>query len=405
MRRIFVGDLQIKEEERNAVNEVLDSQRISEHKKVKEFEEKFAEYIGTKYCTSFNSGTSAMIAGLESLKYHPDLKIKEKSKIITTPLTYIATVNSVMKANFNPVFVDVHKETFDIKADEIKKLLEEEKNPEEYSLILPVHLMGYPADMDKINKIAKEFNLHVFEDSAQAHGTLYNGKKTGSMSLMSDFSFYIAHNIQAGEFGALVTNDKQISILTKKIKANGRLCSCDVCTRGEGKCPHQNNNSDIDYDPRFIHDIIGYNFKTMEFQAALALTQLKKADYIFKKRQQNVKYLNENLKEFEEKGILKLPKFSTDVSYLAYPIVIQDPFKISRKNLRKRLELKGVETRPLFYSIPTQQPAYSFLKQRYLNKLPNADYLGLNAFYIGCHQYLEKEDLDYVIKIFNEILK
>jgi len=100
-----------------------------------------------------------------------------------------------------------------------------------------------------------------------------------------------------------------------------------------------------------------------------------------------------------------LPTYSKDTSYLAYPIVINNPAKISRKRIRKELEERGIETRPLFGSIPTQQPAYKEFKPKYEGKLPNADYLGLNAFYIGIHQYLTQEDLDYVIKSFAEILK
>ena len=134
----------------------------------------------------------------------------------------------------------------------------------------------------------------------------------------------------------------------------------------------------------------------MEFQAALGITQLKKADWITQKRNENVKYLNEGLEEYSD--VLQLPKYSKDISYLAYPIVIKKPDIISRKKLRSELEKRGVETRPLFGCIPTQQPAYKYLKEKYEGKLPNAEYIGKNAFYIGCHQYLEQEDLDFVIE-------
>ncbi len=148
----------------------------------------------------------------------------------------------------------------------------------EYSMILPIHLMGYPCDMDVINKIVKKYGLITFEDSVQAYGSLYNGKKTGSISLMSVFSFYIAHNIQAEELGAVVTNDYEIIRLIREIKANGRMCDCSICTRnttGYSKVKHYKGNDD--FEPRFTYDIIGYNFKTMESQAALALNQFKKS--------------------------------------------------------------------------------------------------------------------------------
>jgi len=404
MIRIQIGDFKIEEEEKRAINEVLESGRISEGKKVREFESKWAEFVGTKYAVAVNSGTSALIAGLTALKYLPDLKIKPGSKIITSPLTYIATINAIVLSGFEPVFVDVDKETFGITPENIKKHLEGIKNPEDYSLILPVHLMGFSTDMDAINKIAKDYGLLTFEDSSQAHGTLYKGKKTGSLSLLSTFSFYIAHNIQAGELGAITTNNLEIDRIVRKLKANGRMCDCPVCLRREGKCPRLlSYEGKDDFDPRFTHDLIGYNFKTMEFPAALGCVGIGKADWIVNKRRENVKYLNEGLKSFA--NIFQLPKYDENTSYLAYPIVIRDPEKTSRKEIRKALEEKGVETRPLFGCIPTQQPAYSYLKEKYQGKLPVAEYLGANGFYVGCHQYLTKDDLDFIIKTFKEILR
>jgi len=182
------------------------------------------------------------------------------------------------------------------------------------------------------------------------------------------------------------------------------MCDCPICTRNTTGCPRiKNHNGDDDFDPRFTHDMVGYNFKTMEFQAALGISQLKKADWIAKRRLENVKYLNENLERYSD--ILQLPEYIDTVSYLAYPIVINKPEKISRKKLRTALEKLGVETRSLFGCIPTQQPAYSYLKKEYEGKLLNAEYIGLNAFYIGCHQYLERSDLDHIIQTFDIIMK
>ncbi|HEX77190.1 MAG TPA: DegT/DnrJ/EryC1/StrS family aminotransferase [Dehalococcoidia bacterium] len=403
MRRIFVGDFKIGEEEKRAVNEVLDSGRISEGAKVREFEKTFAEYVGTEYAVAVSSGTAALMAGMAAIIHHEGINVKHGTKVITTPLTYIATSNALVTTGFDPVYVDVDPETFLITPQSIKEHLERVDDIDRYSFILPVHLMGYPCDMDEINKIAERYGLVTFEDSAQAHGTVYKGKKTGSLSLLSIFSFYIAHNIQAGEMGIVVTNDAKIARLIKKIKAHGRMCDCPICQRSQGKCPRlKNYKGEEDFDPRFAHELIGYNFKAMEFQAALAITQMKKADWIAERRRENVKYLNEGLKGFSD--VLQLPKFMDTVSYLAYPIVIKDPQRFSRKKLRQELEERGIETRPLFGCIPTQQPAYSHLKKEYEGKLPNADYLGKNGFYIGCHQYLEEEDLAYIVRTFKEVI-
>jgi len=400
--RVQVGDFRLEEKEKKAINEVLDSGRISEGKKVREFEQKFAQFIGTKHCVATSSGSGAMITGLSVLKFYDKLNIKNGAKVITTPLTYIATSNSILMSGYEPVYVDVDRKRLVITPDSIKAHLESMDDTSNYKIILPVHLMGYAAEMDKINKIAKEHGLVTIEDCAQAHGTLYKGKRLGSWSLWADFSFYIAHNIQAGEMGAITTDDYEIARLSKKFKAQGRMCDCPVCTRMQGTCPKLSKGEE-DVDPRFTHDILGANFKPMEFQAALGLTQLEKAEWIIQKRAENVKHLNEGLSKFSD--VLELPIYSKETSYLAYPVVIKNSNKINRKRMRKELEDRGIETRPLFGSIPTQQPAYKEFKPKYEGKLPNADFLGLNAFYIGVHQYLTQEDLDYVIKSFAEILK
>lgn len=398
---IQVGEFRICDEEKKAISEVLDSGHISEGEKVREFEEKFARYIGTKYAIAVSSGTSALISGLEAVKIK--YRIKGNSKVVTTPLTYIATTNAIILSGLKPIFVDIDKETFCITPDNIKSYLEGVSDPEEHSIILPVHLMGYPCDMTRINKIAKDYNLLVFEDSAEAHGTTYGGKKTGSLSLLAGFSFYIAHNIQAGELGAVTTNNNEIIRLIRKIKANGRICDCPVCVRSKGKCPKLLMNKDVDdFDPRFTHDLVGYNFKTMEFQAALGLVQLQKADWIKEQRGRNVKYLNDELESFSD--LLQLLKYDDNVSYMAYPIVIKQPKAISRKELRMRLEKFGIETRPLFGCIPTQQPVYSHLRDVYKGKLQNAEFVGQNGFYIGCHQYLTNENLEYIVRGFKKIL-
>ncbi len=400
--RIPVGDFKIDDDEKDAIYEVVNGGRISEWKKVKEFEKTFSDYIGTKYCLAVSSGTSALIVGLLALLYDDRFpKAKKGAKIVTSPITYVSTVNAIILAGFEPVFVDIDKRTFTLNTEQIENVVSE--SPDDFAGILPVHLMGYVNDMNVLNDIAQKHSLFVFEDSAQAHGSLYKGKKAGSLGLLSDFSFYIAHNIQAGEMGCVTTDDLQLYKLMKQLKSNGRLCSCEICTRNTGVCPGAAKYSELgDYDPRFTFEHVSYNFKTTEFPAALAVSQVKKADVIFQRRQDNVKYLNKKLKKFEDK--LYLPKFDENVSYLAYPILLKENSRIERKWIRDELEIRGVENRPLFGCLPTQQPVFQYLKSKYQDILPVANYVGENAFYIGCHQYLEKEDLDYVVKVFEDIL-
>ncbi|MEW6101104.1 MAG: DegT/DnrJ/EryC1/StrS family aminotransferase [Candidatus Omnitrophota bacterium] len=398
---ISVGDLKIGSREKKAINKVLVSGRISEGEFTKEFEKAWAGFIGVKYCLVTSSGSGALITALTALKYLYNLK--ERPKVITSPLTYIADASALSVSGFDPVFVDIDPETFCITPENIRRHLCGVSDAERYSIILPVDLAGYCVKLDRIKKVAKEFNLLVLEDAAQAHGSIYQGRKCGSGADAGIFSFYIAHNIQAGEMGAITTNNHEIYRLAKKIKAQGRLCECRKCTRREGFCPQlENYKGKDDFDPRFTHDIIGYNFKAMEFQSALALCQMEKIEWIIKKRRENVKYLNEHLEKYS--AILQLPLYLENVSYLMYPLVIKDPVRVARKELRLALEKNGIETRVLFGCIPTQQPAYKHLLEKYKGKLPNAEYVGKHGLYIGCHQYLTQRDLEKIVKAFGRIL-
>lgn len=404
MKTISVGDFHITDGGKKKLIKVIESNNISEGKFVKEFENKFAQYVGTKYAVAVNSGTSALIAALTAVLYNKDLKNRNK-KVITTPLNFIATINAITLTGYEPVFVDVEKESFNIDPDMIETILDKTKKRDDFSLILPVHLFGYPCKMEEINKIAKKYNISVIEDSSQSHGSLYKNKKTGSLSLLSTFSFYMAHSLQAGEMGAVLTNSNSFYNLCKKIKVHGRICNCIVCQRKKNRCPYITKweHYDNDIDPKFTHDLIGYNFKITEFQAALALAQLENIERILVKKRDNVRFLNKHLSKYSD--ILALPPYKDDVSYLAYPVVIKPKCKLSRKDLRSKLEKNGIETRPLFSCIPLHQKAYSHYRHIYIGKLPNAEYLATNGFYIGCHQYLTEGDLAYIVKILDSIFK
>ncbi len=399
--RVKVGEFRIDTDIRNAVERVLDSGRISEGKETRAFESAFATYIGTKHAVAVNSGTSALVAGLLAVNAITKKRRATAAKVITSPLTYIATANSIVLTSMEPVFVDVNPQTFDIITDEVQDKIEMDREGRTRTL-LPVHLMGYLCDMDRLNAIAQKHDLWLFEDSSQAHGSLYGGKRAGSMSDASSFSFYIAHNIQAGELGAFLTNDHELARLVRKIKANGRVCDCLICTRSEGRCPKFGKGKG-DWDPRFMHDMIGFNFKTTEIPAAIASAQIARADFIAAKRRKNVKVLNDLLSTHADR--LMLPVYSDKVSYLGYPLVIRDPKRLNRERLQKALEGNGVETRPLFGCIPVHQPSFAHLRKQYKGRLPNAEYLGANGFYIGCHQYLDEDDLHFVKKAFDKSIK
>lgn len=401
-RFVQVGDFRLLEDEKAAIMAVLEKGRISEWQKVAEFERVFACYVGSKYCVTASSGTSALILAILALRYDGRWpRFAPGGKVITSPVSYIATSNALCLSNLEPVYVDIDPRTFKLDITSLESVLENE-GADAFAGVLPVHLMGYPNDMDEILELADEHGLAVLEDSAQAHGSRYKGRRTGSMGVVGAFSFFIAHNIQAGEMGSVTTSDERLLGLMRQLKANGRVCDCAVCMRSVGRCPHLGASGDgEDMDPRFTHEYISYNFKTMEFQAALGVCQMSKADWIFERRLENVRYLNSKLRKFSH--VFDLPVYSDDVGYLAYPMILREGCGISRLMVREGLRMRGVENRPLYGCIPTQQPAYSSFRAKYEGRLPNAERVGRAGFYIGCHQYLERGDLDHIVGAFEEV--
>jgi CDP-6-deoxy-D-xylo-4-hexulose-3-dehydrase len=372
---VRLGDYRNTPEDEEIVLKILRSNKLSEGKYVREFEERWADFCGCKYAVLTNSGTSALLCALEVLKtYTPQRRVH------TTPLTFIATINAICLAGFEPTFSDVNKTTFVV-----------EPYHTGADIFLPVHLYGYPVDMDKF-----QYSFMI-EDACEAHGTMYRGRPAGSHGLMGCFSFYIAHNIAVGDLGAVTTNSVAVYRELKKVKAHGRTCECPVCGRLESKCPHK----DSGFDPRFKFTRIAYNMKTNELMAALAINRLKHAEEIISKRLSNVQYLNSGL---EGTPGLQLPPYDKNVSYLSYPVILTNE-KINRDLFCSFLTAEGVENRPLFSCVPTQQPAYEHLREKWLGRLPNAEWLGDRGFHIGVHEHLTKEELDTMIGAIKKCLE
>ena len=181
MRRIRVGDFFLGTDEKQAILRVLDNGRLSEGAITHEFEQLFARYIGTKYCVATSSGTAALICLLTALIHDERYpRFQRGKKIITSPLTYVATTNAIILSGLIPVFADVDPHTFGVLPEKVEEILKE-GNPDEFCAILPVHLIGYPCRMDALQRIAETNSLVLLEDAAQAHGSTFGGRRCGSI--------------------------------------------------------------------------------------------------------------------------------------------------------------------------------------------------------------------------------
>ena len=388
VRRCPIGDFPLGVEERDALQRVIDAGRVSEGAEVRAFEDEFADWLGVRHCVVVSSGTSALMAGLRALvvsELYPGLS--DGARVLVPAVTFAATANAVQLSGFRVLFGDVDAETYCLTPQSVAR--------ETCEVVLPVHLMGYWADLKRIRQAAPKAVL--VEDAAEAHGTSIGGRKVGGYGAWGAFSFYIAHTVQAGEMGAVVTDSGVIATAVRRLKAHGRACACRVCLRGAGHCPRLE-----DGDPRFTHLYPGYNFKANEFVAALARVQLGHVEENVERRARNELRLWRGLEELESEQLIEPHAIQAGAVMMAYPVVL------ARRGIRNRvlvdLEKRGVECRPLFGCLPTQQPAYGDHHQASA-QFPVAEHLGADGFYVGCHQYLTDDDVDYMAKAIVDVVK
>lgn len=311
----------IKDEIKEALDNVLNSTSFVLGRQVAMFEEEFAEYCRTKYCVALNSGTSALHLALIVSG------ISQEDEVITVPNTFIATVEAISYTGAIPVFVDINPETYNIDVTGI-----EDSITKKTKAIIPVHLCGQPVDMDPISKIARKHNLIVIEDACQAHGAEYKGKRVGGIGQIGCFSFYPSKNLGAyGEGGAIVTNDKSIYNKIRMLRVHGE-------------------------SRKYFHEYIGYNYRMSGFQGAVLGVKLKYLDQWIEARRKNASIYNELLKDVDADIVTPTESnFAKSVYYL-YVIRIQN-----RDDLQKYLAENGVAT-GLHYPIPIHlQKAYQFM--------------------------------------------
>jgi dTDP-4-amino-4,6-dideoxygalactose transaminase len=355
---IKIASPSIGRDEIKAVIEVLKSGMLAQGQKVKEFEEKVAEYVGVKYAIATSSGTTALHTALLAAG------IKPGDEVITTPFTFIATANSILYCGAKPVFVDVDEKTFNIDPEKI-----EEKITEKTKTILPVHLYGQPADMEKILKICESHNLLLIEDAAQALGAEFKGKKVGSFGDCAIFSFYPTKNITTGEGGMVVTNNENIAEKCRKIRNHGEY-------------------------QRYFVDLVGYNYRMTEVAAAIGLAQFKKLEKFNNKRIRNAKFLTRHLKDIDE---IEVPFVDKRVKHVFHQYTI----KTSRRDeLREFLEKKGIQS-VVYYPLPIhKQKIYQDLG--YKDSLPVAEELSKKVLSLPIHPNLKKEDLKLIVESIRE---
>jgi len=374
MHYIPYGRQSINEDDIKAVEEVLKSDFLTTGPKIAEFERKFADYVGAKYAVAVSNGTAALhIACMAA-------GIGKGDEVITTPITFAASANCALYCGATPVFADIDPVTYNISPESVESHVTERTKA-----IIPVHYTGQTCDMDAIHKIADKYNLIVIEDAAHAVGAEYKGKKIGSLSDMTEFSFHPVKHITCGEGGIVTTNREDLYEKLKLFRTHG-------ITREE-KFLHKVDG------PWYYEQIdLGYNYRITDIQATLGISQLGRIDKFLEKRKKIAAKYDEAFRDFN--GI-EIPK-QAEYSNSAYHLYVIKVDKSIRKALFEYLRANNIGVNVHYI------PVYTFPYYRehgYENvKCENAEKLYESIISIPIYYDLSDEEQDYVIDKIKEFM-
>lgn len=377
----------LKDDIEKVISNILESGAYINGPYTKELESKLAKYLDVKHVIGVANGTDALVIALEALG------IKEGDEVITTPFTFFATAEAISVVGAKPVFVDVSLDDFNIDVNKI-----EEAITERTKAIMPVHIFGIPADMDKINEIAKKYNLYVIEDACQAIGAKYRDKMVGGLGDVACFSFFPTKNLGTyGDGGLITTNSDEIASICRALKAHGSGVNGEIAFNllndikeevEEDKC-----TNDTVYNPKkYYNYLIGHNSRLDEIHAGILSVKLDYLDRWNNQRIENAKYFDENLKDRD----LKLMKLDENNKNVYHMYIIQSE---NREELTKKLDEAGIGY-GVYYPVPLHlQKVYKDLVGYKVGELPNAEYLSTRTLAIPIDPEMTEEERKYIVEI------
>ena len=370
-----------------------------------EFEEKFANFLGVKYCSLTNSGSSANLLAFMALTSDKlgDRKICRGDEVITVAAGFPTTVAPIMQYGAIPVFVDVEIPSYNIDVSLLEKALSYKTKA-----VMIAHTLGNPFNLLAVRDFCNKNKLWLVEDNCDALGSKYyiDGEwhYTGTIGDIGTSSFYPPHHMTMGEGGAVYTNNIKLHRIINSFRDWGRDCWCpsgkdDTCHK---RFQQQFGALPLGYDHTYVYSHFGYNLKVTDMQAAIGCAQLEKLDYIIEKRRENWTYLRENLDELKEFLILPEENENTKPSWFGFLITVKENKKFTRDQLVWFLEENNIQTRMLFAGNLIKHPCFDEIRKdekmyRVCGELDKTDNIMNRTFWIGVYPAITKEMMKYII--------
>ena len=369
----------------------------------KDFERKLARFIGVRSASLVNSGSSANLVAFSALTSPKlgDRQIKPGDEVITVGAGFPTTVNPILQNRCVPVFLDVTLPSYEM---DVSKL--EAARSEKTKAVMIAHTLGNVFDVDAVTAFCKKYNLWLIEDTCDALGSTWKGRKVGTFGDIATVSFYPAHHITMGEGGAVLTDKPALKVLIESFRDWGRDCWCEpgVDNTCGKRFDWQLGSLPCGYDHKYTYSHVGYNLKATDMQAALGVSQIEKLPYFVERRKENFRYLRARLEPLAD--VLMLPEATpgSDPSWFGFPISVREDAPFKRDQLTRTLEANKIGTRLIFAGNLLRQPAYEGCEYRVVGDMTNTDFVMNQSFWIGTFPGLNTEMLDFIAKVITEFV-
>jgi CDP-6-deoxy-D-xylo-4-hexulose-3-dehydrase len=370
----------------------------------KEFENKFAKYLGVKYCALVNSGSSANLLAFMALTSPllGERQIKRGDEVITVAAGFPTTVTPMIQYGAIPVFIDITIPQYNIDVTQLENAVSSKTK-----CVFIAHTLGNPFDLEKVKSFCVKHNLWLIEDNCDALGSKYiiNGeeKYTGTIGDIGTSSFYPPHHMTMGEGGAVYTDDPLLIKIIRSFRDWGRDC---ICPPGKDNlCEHrfdkQYGNLPLGYDHKYVYSHFGYNLKATDMQAAIGCAQLEKLPSFVEKRRYNFDRLKSILEELSDKLILPEACNNSIPSWFGFLITCREG--VNKNHIVQYLENHGIQTRMLFAGNLTKQPCFNEMREngygfRIVGELTNTNRIMNDTFWIGVYPGMTDAMIDYMGK-------
>ena len=376
-----------------------------------EFEKEFAKYLGIRYCSLVNSGSSANLLAFMTLTSPllGERQIHRGDEVLTVAAGFPTTIAAIIQYGAVPVFVDMNIPQYNIEVSQLEEALSDKTKA-----VMIAHTLGNPFDLGAVKAFCDKHNLWLVEDNCDALGSTYTldgvTKQTGTIGDIGTSSFYPPHHMTMGEGGAVYTNDALLNKIVRSLRDWGRDC---VCPSGrDNLCGHrfdkQYGELPLGYDHKYVYSHFGYNLKATDMQAAVGCAQLKKFPTFVERRKHNFNRLKAGLTEVEDKLILPEACPNSDPSWFGFLITCKEG--TDKNKVVQYLESHGVQTRMLFGGNITKQPCFDELKKagegyRIVGDLHVTDRIMNDTFWIGVYPGMTDDMIDYMVEMIKEAVK